>query len=93
MVDRSESNKDKCNSVEIKSTSKPVWKEIPLKSIEIFNDSLIPGSFGSTVVRGTFSLNSGKKRETCSVKMLKGTTVPVFAMNFYGTLEFNPVKI
>ena len=92
MVDRSESSKDKCTSVEIKSTSKPAWKKIPLKSVEIFNDSIIPGNFGSIVLRGTFSLNSGKKRETCLIKMLKGTTVPVFGTKFYGTLELNLVK-
>ena len=53
--------------------TKPAWQEIPRTSIEISSETLIPGEFGITVVRGTFSSVLGKNKEICSIKMLKGT--------------------
>ena len=53
------------------------WKELSRKSIEIFEDTLIPGELGAVVVRGALSCNSGEKSETCAVKILKGSAVEV----------------
>ena len=52
---------------------KPAWKELQRTSIEISNETLVPGDYGITVVPGRFSGSLGKNKEPCSVKMLKGT--------------------
>ena len=86
MIERGEQGKGKVTCVAVVDRhAKGAWDEIPLKSIEISKDTLIPGDFSSTVVLGTFSCNSGKQRETCSIKMLKGTNESVlfFATKFY----------
>ena len=54
---------------------KPARKELQRTSIEISNETLIPGYYGITVVRGRFSGSLGKNKEPCSVRMLKGTVL------------------
>ncbi len=48
------------------------WEEILRTSIEISDETLIPGEFGITVVRGTLFCPLEKTKEWCCVKMLKG---------------------
>ena len=52
--------------------TKPAWQEIQRTSIEISNETLIPGEFGITVVRGTLASVLKKNKEACYIKMLKG---------------------
>ena len=55
---------------------KPAWKELQRTSIEISNETLVPGDYGIKVVRGRLIPGClGKNKEPCSVKMLKGTVL------------------
>jgi hypothetical protein len=56
------------------STRSP-WKEILKTSIEISDEIIIPGNFGIALVRGTFSRTRGGKKQSCSVKLLKGAHI------------------
>ena len=68
-----ERNEDTYTNVEFSNTQiSSAWEEILRTCIEISNEILIPGDFGSHIVRGTFLGPLEKKRETCSVKMLIG---------------------
>ena len=50
----------------------PEWTEFPRTSIEICNETLVSGEFGTKVVKGNFTYSLAKNKRTCSVKMLKG---------------------
>ncbi|CAB4042097.1 Fibroblast growth factor receptor 1, partial [Paramuricea clavata] len=72
MTERKKLNENTFTNVGFSGTvPKSAWKEILRTSIEISNETLIPGEFGVTVARGTFSCSDEKRKELCSVKMLK----------------------
>jgi hypothetical protein len=78
MTERKKPNENTFTNVGFSDTlPKPAWswKEIIRTSIEISNETLMPGEFGVTVARGTFSCSVEKRKESCSVKMLKGTII------------------
>ena len=79
MNDRGEQSGNICTSVTVvDSPPKVTWKELPLHSIEVFNDTLIHhGEYGAVVVRGMLSRNFEEKSQTCAVKILKGTAVEI----------------
>ena len=52
------------------------WTEILRSSIEISDKTLIPGEYGTIVAQGTHAY--AKKKETCSIKMLKGNIIKRF---------------
>jgi hypothetical protein len=73
MIERKRQNESTYTNVAFSATpANSAWKEIIRASIEISNETLIPGEFGITTVRGTLSFPLKKKKEACSVKMLKG---------------------
>ena len=78
MIERGQPNENTHTNPAFSNTlAKPAWKEIQRTSIEISNETLIPGDFGSKVVRGTFSCILRKNKEACSIKLLKGTVLLV----------------
>ena len=76
MIERGQPNENTHTNPAFSDTlAKPAWKEIQRTSIEISNETLIPGEFGIKVVRGTFSCVLRKNKEACSIKLLKGTVL------------------
>ena len=72
-------NQNKCsfkNAAFFDAASSPEWIEILRSSIQISDKTLIPGEYGAIVAQGAVAC--GKKKEACSLKMLKGNDIYYF---------------
>ena len=74
MLERKNQNKGSFkNTAFFNTASSAGWMEILRPSIEISDETLIPGEYGAIFAQGSVACE--KKNEACSLKMLKGNNI------------------